>query len=170
MLAIIAPKAKIGTNTPPVNLLVLANKVSVILTSNNTAKPYIKTFSCKIKENISWPVDINENEIKKLSIDFHWSFDFAYSMLSCDISPVVHMCAKEDFNRIKERELKQTVTILLKQYGMYELAISLGMDLRHSLLKKLVRQEIIGLPTDKEIQKKSKKYQKIVPFLYPFSL
>ena len=62
------------------------------------------------------------------------------------------MCAKEAFNRIKERELKQTVTILLKQYGMYELAISLGMDLRHSLLKKLVRQEIIGLPTDKEIQ------------------
>ena len=76
----------------------------------------------------------------------------ALQMLSCDISPVVHMCAKEAFNRIKERELKQTVTLLLKQYGMYELAISLGMDLRHSLLKKLVRQEIIGLPTDKEIK------------------
>ena len=41
---------------------------------------------------------------------------------------------------------------------MYELAISLGMDLNNSLTKKLVRQEILGLPTDKEIQKKSKKY------------
>ena len=82
----------------------------------------------------------------------------ALQLLSCDISPVVHICAKTAFNRIKEKELKQTVSFLLKKYGMYELAISLGMDLNNSLTKKLVRQEILGLPTDKEIQKKSKKY------------
>ena len=81
----------------------------------------------------------------------------ALQLLSCDISPVVHLCAKTAFNRIKEKELKQTVSFLLKKYGMYELAISLGMDLNNSLTKKLVRQEILGLPTDKEIQKKSKK-------------
>ena len=77
----------------------------------------------------------------------------ALQILSSDISPMVHISAVAALNRIKEKELKETVSLLLKQHGMYELALSLGMDFNSSLLKKLIGQEIVGLPTDKEIQK-----------------
>lgn len=76
----------------------------------------------------------------------------ALQILSSDISPMVHINAVAALNRIKEKELKETVSLLLKQHGMYELALSLGMDFNNSLLKKLIGQEIVGLPTDKEIQ------------------
>ena len=64
-----------------------------------------------------------------------------------------NVSAEAALNRIKEKELKETVSLILKQHGLYELALSLGMDFNNSLLKKLIGQEIVGLPTDKEIQK-----------------
>ena len=76
----------------------------------------------------------------------------ALQILSSDISPMVHISAEAALNRIKEKELKETVSLILKQHGLYELALSLGMDFNNSLLKKLIGQEIVGLPTDKEIQ------------------
>ena len=76
----------------------------------------------------------------------------ALQILSHDISPMVHISAQDALNRIKEMELKETVSLLLKQHGLYDLALSLGMDFNNSLLKKLIGQEIYGLPTDKEIR------------------
>ena len=76
----------------------------------------------------------------------------ALQVLATDISPMVHLSAQVALNRIKELEIKEMVSILLKRYGLYELALSLGMDFNNSLLKKLIGQEIYGLPTDKEVR------------------